>query len=461
MKTLIIAAGGGTRLKDLTDERPKALVPVLGMPLIERVILTARQAGIKEYVIVTGYLGEKIKVYLGGGESLGVKIEYVVNSDWKIGNSMSVLKARELMDEEFVLLMSDHIYDVRILKGILKSGTKSPVTLAIDRRKPLDGDTKVLEKDGKIVAIGKSLEKSNAIDTGIFLCSPKLFSYLDKAVEGGKSELSEGIARAAMEGDASVFDITQIAPYVPDMRKDIRPFCVDVDMEEDAIRASNLIIENACKGNNDFLATYVNKPIENFIVKRVAGLRVTPNQITLLTNIFAYASTILFFKGYLLFGSLLTFVVSFLDGVDGKLSRVKLSFSNIGKMEHAFDFLFEHSWYLALGFYLSKTHGIWAIFLPMVVLLFDGFSGHCERAFGKAFKIELVDFGIIERAFRKFDARKNSYIIFILVGILLDLPFYSLAVMAFWSFVSAGFYCVRAMKHLHELDLADFAHRNS
>jgi phosphatidylglycerophosphate synthase len=335
------------------------------------------------------------------------------------------------------------------------------VILAIDRRKPLDGDTKVLEEEGKIVAIGKNIEKSNAIDTGIFLCSPKLFPYLDEAVKAGKSELSEGIARAAMKGDVSVFDIMQIAPYVPNMRKEISPFCVDVDTEQDAVRASNLLIENACKGRNDLLATYVNKPIENFIVKRVASLRITPNQITLLTNMFAYTSTILFFKGYLLFGSLLTFVVSFMDGVDGKLSRVKLSSSNIGKMEHAFDFLFEHSWYMALGLYLSKTHGMWAIALPMVVLLFDGFSGHCQRAFGKAFKIELVDYGIIERAFRKFDGRKNSYIIFILIGVLLDLPFHSLAVMTFWSFVSAGFYCVRAMRHLHELDLADFAHRNT
>jgi len=65
MKVLIIAAGRGSRLNELTDDRPKALFPVLGRSLIERVILTSKQAGIKEFVFVVGYLGDKIKEALG------------------------------------------------------------------------------------------------------------------------------------------------------------------------------------------------------------------------------------------------------------------------------------------------------------------------------------------------------------------------------------------------------------
>jgi len=232
---------------------------------------------------------------------------------------------------------------------------------------------------------------------------------------------------------------------------------VDIDEKEDIVKAEKLLIENACKGRNDLLATYVNKPIENFIVKHVANKSITPNQITLLTNIIAYAATILFFTGNLLFASLFTFVVSFMDGIDGKLSRLKLSSSNIGKMEHAFDFLFEHSWYIALAFYLSKFYGLAAIILPIFILLFDSFAHYCAQAFGKSYKgCALSDYGKIERLFRKFDGRKNSYIIFILVGVLFNVPFYSLIAVTFWSFVSALFYCLRTIKYLYVMDNEEY-----
>ena len=142
-----------------------------------------------------------------------------------------------------------------------------------------------------------------------------------------------------------------------------------------------------------------------------------------------------------------------MDGVDGKLSRVKLASSNIGRMEHAFDFLFEHSWYIALAIYLSKAYGISAILLCVFILLFDGFFYYCEIAFGKAIKGRpLADYGRIEQLFRKFDGRKNSYILFILIGIVFNVPFYSLVAIAVWSFISAVFYCSRTIKHIYALD---------
>ncbi|MGB2727541.1 MAG: phosphocholine cytidylyltransferase family protein [Halobacteriota archaeon] len=453
MKALIIAAGKGSRLESLTKDEPKPLIQLLGLSLIERVILTAKQAGIYEFVNVVGYLGDKIKANLEDGERLGVKINYIENEEWEKGNVFSVLKAKEVLNENFILLMSDHIFDFRILRELIDSDMISSLILAIDRRKPLPGDTKVLEKNGKIVDIGKHIEESNCIDTGIFLCSPKIFSYIEGAVEEGKTELADGIAKAADNGDAEIFDITQINSYLPSMRKEIEPFWMDIDTKEDLIEAKRILIENACKGRNDLLATYVNKPVENFIVSRFANTRITPNQVTVLINIAAYASAFLFLEGYLLFASLLTFIVSFMDGVDGKLSRIKLASSNIGKMEHAFDYLFEHSWYIALAIYLSTTFGPMPVLLSTFILLFDGFSNYCGSAFGKGIKNRpLQDYGRIEQLFRKFDGRKNSYIIFILIGVLLNAPFWSLVAIFVWSLVSAIFYGSRTILHLSRTD---------
>jgi len=457
VKALVIAAGRGSRLNNLTKDIPKALIPVLGLSLIERVILTTKEAGISEYVIVVGYLGEKIRTVLGNGERFRVKIGYIENEEWQKSNGLSVLKAKELLNENFFLLMSDHIFDARIIKELLSYDMKGAVVLAVDRREPVPGDTKVLKNNGKIVEIGKEIENSNCIDTGIFLCSPKIFSYLEESAKEAKTELSDGILRAAENEDAQVFDISLIDPYIPIMRKKIKPLCVDIDTKDDIVKAEKLLIENACKGTNDLLATYVNKPIENLIVNWVVNKGITPNQITVLTNMIAYASTILFLQGHLLLASLITLIVSFMDGVDGKLSRVKICSSKTGKMEHAFDFLFEHSWYIALAFYLSKTHGLTSIMLVTLIVLFDGFSYYCQQAFEQVKRgYQIVDYGELERIFRKFDGRKNTYIILILFGVLLNAPFYSMIIITFWSFVSAGFYCLRAMKHLYDLDQKEY-----
>ncbi|MCH8741968.1 NTP transferase domain-containing protein [Patescibacteria group bacterium] len=453
MKALIIAAGDGTRMQSVTRGRHKSLMNLLGLKIIERVILGAKEAGIFEFVIVTGYKGKELKEAVGDGSRFGVSITFVHNNNWEKANGLSVLRAKELFNENFVLLMSDHIFDVRILKEIVDYNIRSSVVLAVDRKEPLSGDTKVLGKKGKIVDIGKDIDESNYIDTGIFLCSPKIFFYIEEAIKENKSELAHSIAKAAKKRDAEIFDITQINSYISNMRKEVKPFWININSKEDSIKAKKLLIENACKGRNDLLATYVNKPIENFIVSRLANTQITPNQVTILINIVAYTSTFLFLGGYLLFASILTFIVSFMDGVDGKLSRVKIASSNIGRMEHAFDFLFEHSWYIALAIYLSKDYGISAILLSTFILLFDGFSRYCSQAFGKAIKNRpLGDYGRIERLFRKFDGRKNSYIIFILIGVLLNTPFWSLVAISVWSLVSAIFYFSRTVKHLHYMD---------
>ncbi|MCJ7660136.1 MAG: phosphocholine cytidylyltransferase family protein, partial [Anaerolineales bacterium] len=358
MKALILAAGDGDRMGSFTKDKPKALVQLLGISLIERVILTSKEAGINEFLVVCGYLGEKLMGDLGNGDRFGVSINYIDNEDWQRGNAVSALKARDFLDEKFILLMSDHIFDSRILSELINHDAGSSIVLAVDRKEPSEEDMKVREKRGKIVEEGKGIEKLDCIDTGIFLCSPNIFSYIEKTLEEGKRELSDCINEAAKNRDAEIFDITQIDPYIPSMRKETKPFWIDVDTKENLIEAERILIEHACKGRNDLLATCVNKPIENFIVSRLVNTRITPNQVTILTNIIAYTATFLFLKGDLLFASLLTFVVSFMDGVDGKLSRVKMSSSNIGKMEHAFDYLFEHSWYIALAIYLSNTFGV-------------------------------------------------------------------------------------------------------
>jgi len=213
MKCLIIAAGQGTRLAHKGDSKP--LVPLLGVPLIERVILSACEAGVNDFLVVTGFNGDKVRDRLRVFRSKHpLTIDFIHNAEWEKPNGISVLCAREKLAEPFFLLMCDHLFDAAILTELAGAGVRpGEVKLAVDRRiqaNPLvdmDDVTRVLAKNGQIVDIGKNIPQYNAFDTGIFLCTPALFPALAESVSRGDASLSGGIRRLAGRQDATTFDI--------------------------------------------------------------------------------------------------------------------------------------------------------------------------------------------------------------------------------------------------------------
>lgn len=236
MKCLIIAAGRGSRLSHKGDCKP--LIEVGGTALINRVISTANRVGIINFLVVTGYNTEKIRSYLEG-ISLGKKIEihFVHNNEWKKENGLSVLKAKDYINEKFILLMADHIFDPKILLK-LKNQTihENEIILAVDFNTnnnhyvDLEDVTKVQVENGLIVNIGKNIKKFNAFDTGIFLCTPTIFQALHKSSSNGDSTLSGGIRVLAANNKVRSMDIDG-------------KFWIDVD-DEKTLQKANCIIKS-------------------------------------------------------------------------------------------------------------------------------------------------------------------------------------------------------------------------
>jgi myo-inositol-1-phosphate synthase len=213
-KAVVIAAGQGSRLRSIAASKP--LAELVGVPMIERVAETALMSGIDELVVVTGYEGEKLEGFLDSfADRRGLKLTHVRNDDWTKPNGLSVLAAEPLVGERFVLLMCDHLFDPTILRDLLHQPMgEDEVVLAVDRR--LDNRlvqandvTRVdVSEDGRIVSIGKDLEKFSAYDTGIFLASRALFAAIHEEIEaGGAGSISGGMQRLADKGKARVFDI--------------------------------------------------------------------------------------------------------------------------------------------------------------------------------------------------------------------------------------------------------------
>lgn len=211
MRALIIAAGEGKRLGHLHS--PKPLTPLLGRPIIERVILTAKSAGVTDFTVVVGFKGDAIRNALGDGKRLGVRIDYVVNEDWRYGNGTSVYSARDAFsDEAFVLLMADHLFDPVILAELIEKEEGKRCVLCVDfnleiHSASLRDDTKVLVEDGMVKEIGKDLSRFNGIDTGIFLMTRHIFDALEESIGKGKYSLTDGNRLLAARGLLHARDI--------------------------------------------------------------------------------------------------------------------------------------------------------------------------------------------------------------------------------------------------------------
>jgi len=235
---VIIAAGRGSRLAARAPSKP--LLEVAGRALIDRAIDAARSAGVREFVVVTGYAAAGVEAHLRArAGSDGLSITAVRNEEWERENGLSVLKAKPLAGGRFLLIMADHIFDPALLEGLGRQAIGAgEVILAVDRRTTghptvdLDDVTRVLDAGGRIAAIGKRIPEFNAFDTGAFLCTPALFGALETSQGRGDFSLAGGIRVLAERGLARTWDTAGL-------------FWLDVDDEPALRKAEEAIAAGA------------------------------------------------------------------------------------------------------------------------------------------------------------------------------------------------------------------------
>src|SRR5664279_1592350 len=145
---LLLAAGLGSRLGPVTEVLPKCLVPVSGIPILERLVRALDAHGFERLVIVTGYRAETLHAYLGERFG-GITIEYLLSPLFATTNNIySLWLARQLIDEPFLLVESDVVFDEHLLAPLLQPGR-----IAVARQLPwMGGTTVTLDGDGNVDA---------------------------------------------------------------------------------------------------------------------------------------------------------------------------------------------------------------------------------------------------------------------------------------------------------------------
>ncbi len=210
---LIVAAGKGTRLKAAGDIKP--LVDLCGAPLIEHAMASAAAAGVRRFVVVTGYQAPILEQAIDRIRTRrGWRISTVFNPRFDESNGLSVICGEALLAAEpFYLAMCDHVVEPEIYRALLRAEPPpEAVALGVDFRLSnpdvdLDDVTRVRIDNGEIKAIGKSLTDYQAYDVGVFRAACALFDAIRVSAAGGDSSISGGMNRLAAAGRALSVDI--------------------------------------------------------------------------------------------------------------------------------------------------------------------------------------------------------------------------------------------------------------
>lgn len=204
-RAIVLAAGRGSRLVT-ENEPPKPLRLVGGVPLLVRILRTLQAEGIREAVVVIGHRGEEIRQALLREPSLGLELTFVNNAESDKANGVSLVAAGDHVDGECLLTMADHLYSPELVRRLVNYDLPAgSCALAVDhdaeRCFDIDDATKVRLDGNRIAAIGKTLERYDAVDTGVFRIGPALVDELRRVYrERGDCSLSDGVAALARRG---------------------------------------------------------------------------------------------------------------------------------------------------------------------------------------------------------------------------------------------------------------------
>ncbi|HYC04517.1 MAG TPA: phosphocholine cytidylyltransferase family protein [Azospirillaceae bacterium] len=158
MKAIILSAGQGKRLLPLTESRPKCLIPLAGLTLLEWQVRSLAANGITEAVVVVGFAAETVEAAVKAMDVPGIKVRTLLNPFYTVADNLgSCFIARPEMQGEFMIVNGDTLFEPAVLRRVLAEAT-APITVTIDRKERYDADDmKVQTKEGRLLSIGKTL----------------------------------------------------------------------------------------------------------------------------------------------------------------------------------------------------------------------------------------------------------------------------------------------------------------
>ncbi|MDX6480455.1 MAG: mannose-phosphate guanylyltransferase / phosphomannomutase [Gaiellaceae bacterium] len=183
MKAVVMAGGEGTRLRPLTSNQPKPMVPIVGKPCMEHIVELLKLHGFEDIIVTVAFLPQAIRSYFGDGETLGVNIGYSVEES-PLGTAGSVRLAAGRLDDTFLVISGDALCDLDLTSLVeFHREKKASVTIGLKAvENPLEFGIVVTDEEGRVE---RFLEKpswgqvfSDTINTGIYVLEPEVMQHV-------------------------------------------------------------------------------------------------------------------------------------------------------------------------------------------------------------------------------------------------------------------------------------------
>jgi UDP-N-acetylglucosamine diphosphorylase/glucosamine-1-phosphate N-acetyltransferase len=207
MQAIVLAAGEGSRMRPLTSKRPKVMLPICGKPLLELIVLRAKQAGADDFVFVVGYGADLVKSHFGDGAKLGVNIKYATQEQ-QLGTGHALLAAEDLSEERFVVLNGDVLPDMDTMKSLFHAqGLAAAAIRVLDPQRY--GVFTVCDGRLQSVVEKSSTPPSDLANAGIYLLGRDIFDAIRQAPISprGEYELTDGLNALAAKHNISFIEL--------------------------------------------------------------------------------------------------------------------------------------------------------------------------------------------------------------------------------------------------------------
>jgi len=187
MECVVLAAGEGKRMRPLTAKRPKVMLPLVNRPMLEHLVIAARDAGINDFVFVVGYGEREIRRHFGDGSAWGIRVNYAPQRQQN-GTADAVRAARELVTDTFLVLNGDMILKSEDIANLARGSSPCMGVSTTDH--PQDYGV-VLTENSLITSLEEKSQKpkSNLINAGAYLFDTDIFGMIDRVKPSPRGEL--------------------------------------------------------------------------------------------------------------------------------------------------------------------------------------------------------------------------------------------------------------------------------
>lgn len=319
---VVLAAGRSERLSTVTGGGSKALLRLAGLSLVERAVRTLMAAGIRDVLVVVGYHAGPVAAVVDSIRGLVPgSVRTVLVENWEAGNGASLAAAAPYLHgaDPFVVMTADHVFGERALDELLRSD--EPAVLVDLQPTPgvRDEGTRVSIHDGAVLAFGKELDEP-AVDCGVFVLTPAVFSCQRRAAAEGDASLAGAVSRFAERSPLRAVPIPS------------ESWWQDVDTPEDVQSCRRLLRRSLAKDADGPVSRLVNRPLSTRLSIAAAPARLSPDALSWLAFGVGLVAAALLRAGGGVAGGFLAQAMSVLDGMDGEAARLQVRASPRGAL---------------------------------------------------------------------------------------------------------------------------------